>query len=215
MRNTLAKLLTLLRHMWLPLVVIILLIVAGVGISATLHAVRPEPLWTNATKELAQRVKSEVTQSLDITLSRGEFINIDGPGGIVIGTITDHAARQRLLVSQPFRDCTFGCTGWMAYSRLGRTLPLDSRGAIRHLDTETYTDIRYSHDATIGRLSDVNNMFDRETLTLAPSLADIDAFVDGYLQTQAAGPSTHDNLDQLDIEDTIALARGDDIADFI
>ena len=126
MRNTLAKLLTLLRHMWLPLVVIILLIVTGIGISASLHAVRPEPLWTNATKELTQRVKSEATQSLDITLSRGEFINIDGPGGIVIGTITDHAARQRLLASQPFRDCTFGCTGWMAYSRLGRTLPLDS-----------------------------------------------------------------------------------------
>lgn len=96
-----------------------------------------------------------------------------------------------------------------------KNFALDSRGAIRHLDTETYTDIRYSHDATIDRLSDVNNMFDRETLTLAPSLADIDAFVDGYLQTQAAGPSTHDNLDQLDIEDTIALARGDDIADFI
>ena len=126
MRNTLAKLLTLLRHMWLPLMVIMLLIVAGVGISATLHAVRPEPLWTNATKELAQRVKSEATQSLDITLSRGEFINIDGPGGIVIGTITDHAARQRLLASQLFRDCAFGCTGWMAYSQLGRTLPLDS-----------------------------------------------------------------------------------------
>lgn len=121
-----AKLLTLLRHMWLPLMVIMLLIVADVGISVTLHAVRPEPLWTNATKELAQRVKSEATQSLDITLSRGEFINIDGPGGIVIGTITDHAARQRLLASQPFRNCTFGCTGWMAYSRLGRTLPLDS-----------------------------------------------------------------------------------------
>ena len=126
MRNTLAKLLTLLRHMWLPLVVIILLVVVGISMSAVLHAVRPEPLWTNATKELARRVKSEATQSLDITLSRGEFINIDGPGGIVIGTITDHAARQRLLVSQPFRDCTFGCTGWMAYSRLGRTLPLDS-----------------------------------------------------------------------------------------
>lgn len=128
MRNTLAKLLTLLRHMWLPLMVMILLIVAGVGISATLHAMRPEPLWTNATKELAQRerVKSAATQSLDITLSRGEFINIDGTGGIVIGTITDHATRQRLLASQPFRDCAFGCTGWMAYSRLGRTLPLDS-----------------------------------------------------------------------------------------
>lgn len=125
MRSTLTNLSALLRHLWLPLVVIILLIVAGVGISATLHAVRPEPLWTNATKELAQRVKSEATQSLDITLSRGEFINIDGPGGIVIGTITDHAARQRLLASQPFRDCTFGCTGWMAYSRLGRTLPLE------------------------------------------------------------------------------------------
>lgn len=125
MCNTLAKLLTLLRHMWLPLMVIILLIVAGVGISAVLHAVRPEPLWTNTTKELARRVKSEATQSLDITLSRGEFINIDGPGGIVIGTITDHAARQRLLASQPFRDCTFGCTGWMAYSQLGRTLPLE------------------------------------------------------------------------------------------
>lgn len=81
---------------------------------------------TNATKGLAQRVKSEATQSLDITLSRGEFINIDGPGGIVIGTITDHAARQRLLASQPFRDCKFGCTGWMAYSQLGRTLPFDS-----------------------------------------------------------------------------------------
>ena len=96
-----------------------------------------------------------------------------------------------------------------------KNFALDSRGTIRHLDTETYTDIRYSHDTTIDRLSDVNNMFDRETLTLAPSLADIDAFVDGYLQTQAAGSSTHDNLDQLDIEDTIALARGDDIADFI
>ena len=125
-RNTLTTFLALLRHMWLPLVAIILLIVAGIGMSAGLHAVRPEPLWTNATKELTQRVKSEATQSLNITLSRGEFINIDGPGGIVIGTITDHAARQRLLVSQPFRDCTFGCTGWMAYSRLGRTLPLDS-----------------------------------------------------------------------------------------
>ena len=121
-----AKLLTLLRHMWLPLMVIMLLIVAGVGISVTLHAVRPEPLWTNATKELTQRVKSEATQSLDITLSRGEFINIDGPGGIVIGTITDHAARQRLLASQPFRNCAFGCTGWITYSRLERTLPLDS-----------------------------------------------------------------------------------------
>ena len=121
-----AKLLTLLRHMWLPLMVIMLLIVADVGISVTLHAVRPEPLWTNATKELAQRVKSEATQSLDITLSRGEFINIDGPGGIVIGTITDHAARQRLLASQPFRNCAFGCTGWITYSRLERTLPLDS-----------------------------------------------------------------------------------------
>ncbi len=125
MRHTLAKLLTLLRHMWQPLMVMILLIVAGVGMSAVLHTVRPEPLWTNATKELAQRVKSEFTQSLDITLSRGEFINIDGPGGIVIGTITDHAARQRLLASQPFRDCAFGCTGWMAYSQLGRTLPLE------------------------------------------------------------------------------------------
>ncbi len=126
MRNTLVRLLTILRHIWLPLVVIILLVVVGISMSAVLHAVRPEPLWTNATKELAQRVKSEATQSLDITLSRGEFINIDGPGGIVIGTITDHAARQRLLASQPFRDCKFGCTGWMAYSRLGRTLPLDS-----------------------------------------------------------------------------------------
>ena len=126
MRNTLTKLLTLLRHMWLPLMVIMLLIVTGVGMSAALHAIRPEPLWTNATKELAQRVKSEATQPLDIALSRGEFINIDGPGGIVIGTITDHAARQRLLASQPFRDCKFGCTGWMAYSRLGSTLPLDS-----------------------------------------------------------------------------------------
>ena len=126
MRSALTNLSALLRHLWLPLVVIILLIVVGIGMSTVLHAVRPEPLWTNATKELAQRVKSEATQSLDITLSRGEFINIDGPGGIVIGTITDHAARQRLLASQPFRDCTFGCTGWMAYSRLGRTLPLDS-----------------------------------------------------------------------------------------
>ena len=126
MRNTLAKLLTLLRNMWLPLVVMILLIVAGIGMSTILHTMRPEPLWTNATKELTQRVKSEATQSLDITLSRGEFINIDGPGGIVIGTITDHAARQRLLASQPFHDCKFGCTGWMAYSQLGRTLPLDS-----------------------------------------------------------------------------------------
>ena len=125
MRNTLATFLALLRHMWLPLVAIILLIVAGISISAVLHAVRPEPLWTNATKELSQRVKSEATQSLDITLSRGEFINIDGPGGIVIGTITDTAVRQRLLASQPFRDCTFGCTGWMAYSQLGRTLPLE------------------------------------------------------------------------------------------
>ena len=126
MPSALTKFLALLRHMWLPLVVIILLIVAGVGMSATLQAMRPEPLWTNATKELAQQVKSEATQSLDITLSRGEFINIDGPGGIVIGTITDHATRQHLLASQPFRNCTFGCTGWMAYSRLGRTLPLDS-----------------------------------------------------------------------------------------
>lgn len=126
MRSALTNLSALLSHMWLPLVIMMLLIVAGVGISAVLHAVRPEPLWTNATKELAQRVKSEATQSLDITLSRGEFINIDGPGGIVIGTITDHAARQRLLASQPFRDCAFGCTGWMAYSRLKRTLPLDS-----------------------------------------------------------------------------------------
>ena len=112
--------------MWLPLVVIMLLIVISVGISATLHAVRPEPLWTNATKELSQRAKSEATQSLDITLSRGEFINIDGPGGIVIGTITDHTARQRLLASQPFRNCKFGCTGWITYSRLERTSPLDS-----------------------------------------------------------------------------------------
>lgn len=126
MPSALTKFLTLLRHMWLPLVVIMLLIVVSVGISATLHAVRPEPLWTNAAKELAQRVKSEATQSLDITLSRGEFINIDGPGGIVIGTITDAAIRQHLLASQPFRDCKFGCTGWMAYSQLGRTLPLDS-----------------------------------------------------------------------------------------
>lgn len=126
MRNTLATFLTLLHHLWLPLVVIILLVVVGIGMSAVLHAVRPEPLWTNATKELAQRVKSEATQSLDITLSRGEFINIDGPGGIVIGTITDAAVRQHLLASQPFRDCKFGCTGWMAYSQLGRTLPLDS-----------------------------------------------------------------------------------------
>ena len=124
MPSALTKFLSLLRHMWLPLVVIMLLIVVSVGISATLHAVRPEPLWTNATKELSQRVKSEATQSLDIALSRGEFINIDGPGGIVIGAITDHAARQRLLASQPFRDCKFGCTGWMAYSQLGRTLPL-------------------------------------------------------------------------------------------
>ena len=126
MRNTLATFLTLLHHLWLPLVVIILLVVVRIGMSAVLHAVRPEPLWTNATKELAQRVKSEATQSLDITLSRGEFINIDGPGGIVIGTITDAAVRQHLLASQPFRDCKFGCTGWMAYSQLGRTLPLDS-----------------------------------------------------------------------------------------
>ena len=126
MRAVRVNQLTLLHHMWLPLVVIILLILAGVGMSAALHAVRPEPLWTNATKELSQRVKSEATQSLDITLSRGEFINIDGPGGIVIGTITDAAARQRLLASQPFRDCKFSCTGWMAYSRLERTLPLDS-----------------------------------------------------------------------------------------
>ncbi len=125
MRGVPTNLLTLLRHMWLPLTVVILLIVAGVGMSAALHAARPEPLWTNATKELSQRVKSEATQSLDITLSRGEFINIDGPGGIVIGTITDAAARQRLLASQPFRDCTFGCTGWMAYSQLGHTLPLE------------------------------------------------------------------------------------------
>ena len=58
MRSALTNLSALLRHLWLPLVVIILLIVTGVGISATLHAVRPEPLWTNATKELAQRVKS-------------------------------------------------------------------------------------------------------------------------------------------------------------
>lgn len=126
MPSALTKFLSLLRHMWLPLVVIMLLIVVSVGISATLHAVRPEPLWTNATKELSQRVKSEATQSLDIALSRGEFINIDGPGGVVIGTITDRSARQRLLASQPFRDCKFGCTGWMAYSQLGRTLPLDS-----------------------------------------------------------------------------------------
>ena len=126
MRSALTNLSTFLRHLWLPLVGIILLIVVGVGMSAVLHTVRPEPLWTNATKELTQRVKSEATQSLDITLSRGEFINIDGPGGIIIGTITDHAARQRLLASQPFRDCAFGCTGWMAYSQLGRTLPLDS-----------------------------------------------------------------------------------------
>lgn len=126
MRSTLTNLSALLRHIWLPLVVIILLIVVGIGISTALHAMRPEPLWTNATKELARRVKSEATQSLDIALSRGEFINIDGPGGIVIGTITDHAARQRLLANQPFRDCKFGCTGWMAYSQLGRTLPLDS-----------------------------------------------------------------------------------------
>ena len=96
-----------------------------------------------------------------------------------------------------------------------KNFALDSHGTIRYLDTETYTDIRYSHDATIDRLGDVSNMFNRKTLTLAPSLADIDAFVNGYLQTQAAGPSTHDNLDQLDIEDTIAMARGDDIADFI
>ncbi len=88
-----------------------------------------------------------------------------------------------------------------------KNFALDSYGTIRHLDTETYTDIRYSHDATIDRLGDVSNMFNRKTLTLTPSLADIDAFVDGYLQTQAAGPSTHDSLDQLDIEDTIALAR--------
>lgn len=136
MRHTLAKLLTLLRHLWLPLVVIMLLIVVSVGISATLHAVRPEPLWTNATKELSQRVKSEATQSLDITLSRGEFINIDGPGGIVIGTITDAAARQRLLASQPFRDCKFGCTGWMAYSQLERTLPLEPS---EHVSGTAYT----------------------------------------------------------------------------
>ena len=126
MRSALTNLSALLRHLWLPLVVIILLIVVGIGMSTVLHAMRPEPLWTNATKELTQRVKSEATQSLDITLSRGEFINIDGPGGIVIGTITDHAARQRLLASQPFRNCAFGCTEWMAYSQLGRTLPLDS-----------------------------------------------------------------------------------------
>lgn len=125
MRNTLATFLTLLRHVWLPLVVIMLLIVVSVGMSAVLHTVRPEPLWTNATKELAQRVKREATQSLDITLSCGEFINIDGPGGIVIGTTTDAAVRQHLLASQPFRDCKFGCTGWMAYSQLGRTLPLE------------------------------------------------------------------------------------------
>ena len=36
MRNTLTKLFTLLRHLWLPFVVIILLVVVGIGMSAVL-----------------------------------------------------------------------------------------------------------------------------------------------------------------------------------
>ena len=92
-----------------------------------------------------------------------------------------------------------------------KNFALDSRGAIRHLDTETYTDIRYSHDATIGRLGDVSNMFDPQTLTIAPDIEDIGLFVDSYMDTQT---DTYGKLEDFDIQDVISQTRGDDIGGF-
>lgn len=92
-----------------------------------------------------------------------------------------------------------------------KNFALDSRGAIRHLDTETYTDIRYSHDATIGRLGDVSNMFDPQTLTIAPDIEDIGLFVDSYMDTQTG---TYGKLEDFDIQDVISQTRGDDIGGF-
>ncbi len=66
----------------------------------------------NATGRSYLLIKPEVTQSLDITLSRGEFINIDGPGGI-IGIMPTAAP------ASAHWPAAFGCTGgWHIRGRL-------------------------------------------------------------------------------------------------
>ena len=44
---------------------------------------------------------------------------------VSIGTIADSTMRHRLMSTRLFRQCEHGCTGWLTYSQIGRTLPLD------------------------------------------------------------------------------------------
>ena len=46
------------------------------GVGHVLRELHPEPLWTDATKVLSERVDGDVVKSLNVAFSRGEFINI-------------------------------------------------------------------------------------------------------------------------------------------
>lgn len=91
----------------------------------------------------------------------------------------------------------------------------DSYGNIRHLDTETYTDLRYTRgnnliprlqDIDNPRLQDIDNMFDPLSLKIEPDFDDVMNFTEGYIEMQDESLS-RDPLDDLDIQDMIDTTR--------
>lgn len=67
------------------------------------------------------RFDHDAIRHMDVSYQSGYAIDgWDGNNGMVIGTITDKATRDRLLSIQPFTDCPHGCSGWYHY---GDNLP--------------------------------------------------------------------------------------------
>lgn len=59
------------------------------------------------------RFDHDAIRHMDVSYQSGYATKAwDGKDGLVIGTITDKATRDRLLGMQPFTDCPHGCSGW-------------------------------------------------------------------------------------------------------
>lgn len=88
-----------------------------------------------------------------------------------------------------------------------KNLAHDSLGNIRHLDTETYTDLRHlPGNSLIPRLQDIDNMFDPLSLKIEPDFDDVMNFTEGYTEMQDESLD-RDLLDETTIQNKINTAR--------
>ena len=120
------------------------LIGSGVIIYGIPYVLLTSPFFAvDATSTLKQSLSNEHTQALDIRHSQGSpKFSRDGPSGGVIGYISDAEKRHKLLATQPFADCSGGCSSWQSYSELDndeasallsgeKSLPSDLRSTLR------------------------------------------------------------------------------------